>query len=348
MRAISILALSNDAIRAAVIADPYSAHPTIKHFQVFPLPNGTVVDGEVVDETTVKGLLETLVKRFKYPREDTALLYSSRRMVFREADFPYMALDDLRATLPFQAKSMIPLPAEESVLDFVPLSLEEGGQGQQLHGLIVATLRAGLEKTARVIEDAGFVVTSVDAAPFALSRLFGDPNQEKLEAVVNVGSNSTDVIVLDHGKPAYLRVVPSGTDDLTDAVANALNISFEDAEQIKQRLGLQNVVGDERLEKAEEVIRETAAQLIVGIRNTLNYYSTDHEGSTIEGIILTGVGSQLEGFPSVLASSTGKVVRIGDPFEKFKLTKEVRKQDIMMHATDMAAMLGLVIGKRSR
>ena len=48
MRAISILALSNDAIRAAVIADPYSAHPTIKHFQVFPLPNGTVVDGEVV------------------------------------------------------------------------------------------------------------------------------------------------------------------------------------------------------------------------------------------------------------------------------------------------------------
>ena len=65
MRAISILALSNDAIRAAVIADPYSAHPTIKHFQVFPLPNGTVVDGEVVDETTVKGLLETLVKRFR-------------------------------------------------------------------------------------------------------------------------------------------------------------------------------------------------------------------------------------------------------------------------------------------
>ena len=50
----------------------------------------------------------------------------------------------------------------------------------------------------------------------------------------------------------------------------------------------------------------------------------------------------------MLASSTGKVVRIGDPFEKFKLTKEVRKQDIMMHATDMAAMLGLVIGKRAR
>ena len=108
------------------------------------------------------------------------------------------------------------------------------------------------------------------------------------------------------------------------------------------------VAGGDEAAADQHAMAVPHAQLIVGIRNTLNYYSTDHEGSIIEGIILTGVGSQLEGFPSVLASSTGKVVRIGDPFEKFKLTKEVRKQDIMMHATDMAAMLGLVIGKRAR
>ncbi len=72
------------------------------------------MDGEVVDHDVVAGLLNTLVKRFKFPREDTALVYSSRRMVFREADFPYMSLNDLKSTLPFQAKGMIPLPTEES------------------------------------------------------------------------------------------------------------------------------------------------------------------------------------------------------------------------------------------
>ena len=107
--------------------------------------------------------------------------------MFREADFPYMSLSDLRSTLPFQSKGMIPLPIEESELDFVPLSvLDDEQNGKQLHGILVA---------------------------------------------------------------------------------NALSISFEDAERIKNQIGLQNVTGDERLEKAEEAIRETTAQLIVGVRN---------------------------------------------------------------------------------
>lgn len=346
MRAITALSIGNDAIRAAVIADPCSQAPSIRHFQVLPLPSGAVVDGEVVDSDVVTGLLGTLVKRFKFPREDTALVFSSRRMVFREADFPYMALSDLRSTLPFQAKGMIPLPIEESELDFVPLSVVDSEQdGKQLHGILVATLRSGLEKTARAAEDAGFVVTSIDASPFALARLFGDSSQDQTEAVVNVSGNCTDVIVLDHGQPAYMRVVPSGTDDVTD---NALSISFEDAERIKNQIGLQNVTGDERLEKAEEVIRETTAQLIVGIRNTLNFYDVDHEGGTISGVILTGTGARLIGLPPVLASSVNKLVRIGDPFVRFRLSKEVESQNIVAHAIDLAAVLGLVIGKKPR
>ena len=91
-----------------------------------------------------------------------------------------------------------------------------------------------------------------------------------------------------------MRVVPSGADDVTDAIANALSISFEDAERIKNQIGLQNVTGDERLEKAEEVIRETTAQLIVGIRNTLNLYDVDHAGGTISGVVLTGTGARFD------------------------------------------------------
>ena len=349
MRAITALSIASDAIRAAVIADPYTDSPTIKHFQALPLPVGAVVDGEVVDAEVVTGLLKTLVQRFKFPRENTILVYSSRRMVFREADFPYMSLADLRSTLPFQAKGMIPLPIEESELDFVPLSVVDDEQnGKQLHGILVATLRGGLEKTAYTAEEAGFVITSIDAGPFALARLFSDTNQAQTEAVVNINGNCTDVIVLNNGQPAYMRVVPSGADDVSDAIANALSISFEDAERIKNQIGLQNVTGDERLEKAEEVIRETTAQLIVGIRNTLNMYDIDHADSPISGVVLTGTGARLIGLPPVLASSINKVVRIGDPFIRFKLSKEVERQNIVAHAVDLGGVLGLVIGKKPR
>ena len=158
--------------------------------------------------------------------------------------------------------------------------------------------------------------------------------------MVNISGNGTDVIVLENGQPAYMRVVPSGADDVTDAIANALSISFEDAERIKNQIGLQNVTGDER--------RETTAQLIVGIRNTLNLYDVDHAGGTISGVVLTGTGARLIGLPPVLASSINKVVRIGDPFIRFRLSKEVERQNIMAHAIDLGAVLGLVIGKKPR
>lgn len=220
------------------------------------------------------GLLRGLIKNAKFPK-DLALVYTSRRVVYREMTFPEMPLAELHDTLPFQVKNYIALPVDDSIIDFVPLTREEQAQGAVLHGMVVATLHTGVERTTTAIQNAGFAVRSVDVGAFSLARIFRDQSRDKAIAVVNVGSNSTDVIVLLQGHPVALRAVPSGADDITQAVAKALDILFEGALEIKNRISLQNVVGEERLEKAEEIIRDTTAQLIVGIRNTLNVYNTD-------------------------------------------------------------------------
>ena len=220
------------------------------------------------------GLLRGLIKNAKFPK-DLALVYTSRRVVYREKTFPEMPLAELHDTLPFQVKNHIALPVDDSIIDFVPLTREEQAQGAVLHCMVVATLHTGVERTTTAIQNAGFAVRSVDVGAFSLARIFRDQSRDKAIAVVNVGSNSTDVIVLLQGHPVALRAVPSGADDITQAVAKALDILFEGALEIKNRISLQNVVGEERLEKAEEIIRDTTAQLIVGIRNTLNVYNTD-------------------------------------------------------------------------
>lgn len=220
------------------------------------------------------GLLRGLIKNAKFPK-DLALVYTSRRVVYREKTFPEMPLAELHDTLPFQVKNHIALPVDDSIIDFVPLTREEQAQGAVLHCMVVATLHTGAERTTTAIQNAGFAVRSVDVGAFSLARIFRDQSRDKAIAVVNVGSNSTDVIVLLQGHPVALRAVPSGADDITQAVAKALDILFEGALEIKNRISLQNVVGEERLEKAEEIIRDTTAQLIVGIRNTLNVYNTD-------------------------------------------------------------------------
>ncbi|MDD6373779.1 MAG: type IV pilus assembly protein PilM [Bifidobacteriaceae bacterium] len=348
MSQLTALMLSNDAVRAAIIGDPYSSKPKVLHFHMVPLPQGAVVDGEIADDAKDKvvTLLKTLIKNHRYPTDNVALAYASRRLVLREANFPDMGLDELRQTLPFQAEGLIPLPVDQSILDFVPISKENTSQGTMLHGLIVATLRSGLESVADVVEHAGFILSTIDAAPFCVARVFASSSVNRVQAIVNVGASNTDVLVMENGSPRYVRTVTAGDNDVIDAVASALSIPHDNAVQIKRRIGLQNVVGDERLEKAEEVIRETVAQLIVGVRNTVNYYDNAHPDNPIQTILLTGIGATLGGFPAVLASSTNKVVRLGDPFANFSLSKDVVDHNIAAHAADYAAVLGLALGKR--
>lgn len=286
------------------------------------------------------GLLRGLIKNAKFPK-DLVLVYTSRRVVYREMTFPEMPLAELHDTLPFQVKNYIALPVDDAIIDFVPLTREEQAQGAVLHGMVVATLYTGVERTTTAIQNAGFAVRSVDVGAFSLARIFRDQSRDKAIAVVNVGSNSTDVIVLLQGHPVALRAIPSGADDITQAVAKALGILFEGALEIKNRISLQNVVGDERLEKAEEIIRDTTAQLIVGIRNTLNVYNTDHPAIVADDIVLVGAGS-------MLASSTNKTVTIGDPFTHFIVGEDAKRQNINVHGPEYAAVLGLALGKRPR
>ena len=145
-----------------------------------------------------------------------------------------------------------------------------------------------------------------------------------------------------------MRVVPSGADDVTDAIANALSISFEDAERIKNQIGLQkrDRRRTTRKSRGSHPRNHGAAD-----RRHPQYAQPVRRGpcgGTISGVVLTGTGARLIGLPPVLASSINKVVRIGDPFIRFRLSKEVERQNIMAHAIDLGAVLGLVIGKKPR
>lgn len=348
MKSIGALTISNDSICAAIIAEPFTSKPVIKKYKMLPLPHGAVVDGEATNRSAVTGLIKNMVKYGDLPKEDVYMVYSSRRMIFREASFPEMPLPELRETLPFQAKDKIALPVNESLLDFVPIRREETQGGAFLHGLIVATLSNGVEHTAQAVEEAGVTIESIDASAFSLARLFSGQAVDHAAAVVNIGGNSTDVVIIDHTRLAYMRVVPSGGDDVTDAISNSIGVTYEQALEIKRHIGLQNVVGDARLEKAEEAIRETIAQLVVGIRNTLNSYDQQHAQSPVTEVLLTGPGSVLVGLPPVLASSIGKVVKIADPFAPFELSQEAKDQNMTVHAADYAVVLGLALGRRPR
>ena len=92
-----------------------------------------------------------------------------------------------------------------------------GEQGRLVQGLLVAAVRDTVTANVMAVESAGLRPTMVDLNAFALLRAMtrGDLAQRTV-ALVDIGARVTDVTIVAHGVPQFVRTLPSGGQDATD------------------------------------------------------------------------------------------------------------------------------------
>ena len=64
------------------------------------------------------------------------------------------------------------------------------------------------------------------------------PAHGDAEALVDVGSRVTNIVVHQNGVPRFVRVLLMGGDNVTEAVAERLGVPFDQAEGVKQQTPL--------------------------------------------------------------------------------------------------------------
>ena len=82
----------------------------------------------------------------------------------------------------------------------------------------------------------------VDLTSFAVIRSLADADHlgmgAEVEALVDVGARVTNIVVHQGGVPRFVRILLMGGQDVTDAVAERMGVPQEQAEAMKQQLGL--------------------------------------------------------------------------------------------------------------
>lgn len=342
MAAVVALDLSRRTLRGVQIDAPYTARPKITRFAAVDLPEGTVFDGEIVDERRGIAALRELWKVGGFTTKKVALALGNRKVVVREVALPELAGN--RAALRFAVEGLVPIDLDDAVLDFLPLRPAADGSAKQ-EGLLVATARSSLEATVNVIERSGRFVDAIDFAGFSVLRILpGIPGSAQV--IINVGAASTTVVIANGTTPEFVRMVPSGGDDITRSIERALGIDFAEAENDKISRGLQGGAATARDIEAETVLRENVAALIDSIRNTLNFYVGAHPDTPVSRVLLTGGGSRLIGLAPVLSRALGVPTEHADPLAAFALGRGVREAGVERWALELAASMGATVGER--
>jgi len=302
------------AVRAAILAPARSHDPeqlmTIEDMGEAALPDGTVVDGVVVEPASLTRVLTEMWKQYDFGCRRVIIGISNAQVVVRALQMPRLPPDQLARALPFQAREVVALPLDKALLDFRPLpETEEEAAGDVVNGLLIAAPRQPVLAAVRAVEAAGLRIARVDLASFAALRSSASAELEA-EAVVDIGAQVTNIVIHRYGVPTVVRTVGRGGQQLTERLVERTGVSSVEAEIMKRETGLSS-----RDSEAGMILASAVRPLVADIRSSVQYFTTTNGDVALERISLTGGGAQLPGLVEALTDDTGVTCRVVSPLQ---------------------------------
>jgi cell division protein FtsA len=197
--------------------------------------------------------------------------------------------------------------------------------------LIVHGLARHLKNIAKCANECGVEVAGYVFAPLAASMSVLDKHQKEFGvAHLDFGGGTASLTVWDQADMVHSAVMRVGSRHITNDLAILLKSSLETAEQIKVQLGVVNERWDRR-KKPELVdlssfmdepftvqrrdlmgaIEARARELIDMVQDELKKVGKD--GLLPAGLVVSGGGSKLPGFVTLVRDTLGLPVKMGKP-----------------------------------
>lgn len=339
------LDIGTSAVRAAQVLRGKSGGSLAAFGQV-ALPPGTVADGEIRDPGPVSEAIAQLWKRAKLRSKKAIIGVANQRVVVRQVDLPFLEEKEFRSSLRYQVSDHIPMPVDAAELDFQIIEdyMTEDGD-HMMRVLLVAAATDMVEGFLSAVSAAGIIPAGVDLTPFAVARAVssaarGETGVAGAEAIVDVGAGVTNVVVHHNGEARFVRILLTGGDDPTLALAEGLDVSYEEAEAMK--LDISGMGGPQ---EAHQIIAERVDALVNEIRGSLDYYSSQEDSEPLTSLIMTGGGSLTPGLIPRLERTVGLHVQPGKSLAEMETRKSGLTPEQIEHIEPVAAAaVGLAMG----
>jgi len=262
---------------------------------------------------------------------------------------------ELSSIVPTEARKYIPVPITEVSLDYFILpkreaSFEEMNMGakdsdvpqkptEKMSILVVATQNDAVARSRSIVSQAGLSASFFEIEVFASIR---SNFEHELSPVLlmDFGASRTKLAIVEFGMIKKYHSVERGGAEITDAIANSLNVPWSEAEKMKKEFGLFGNPADKNL---AEIIKVHIDYIFAETNNALLEYEKKYN-KTISKIIFTGGGALMKGLQEIASNSLRADVEFGRPFTKVGTPAFLEKVLDTM-GPEFAVALGLALRK---
>src|SRR3990172_1208051 len=249
-----------------------------------PLSPETVVDGAIIDALSVSAAIDRIYASQKVKNKNVATSVSGHSVIIKKINLPMLEEDELYDQVYADAGQYIPFDIADVSLDYQVLEPSPAGDTQEV--LLVAVKRDKINNY--------------------------QPDAESTAALLNIGASVMNINIVRGGVPLFTRDVSVGGNQYTDALQKELELTFEDAENLKRGQALAGISDEQKA----AVLRSVSEILVLEIQKTFDFFRATAGAAAIGHIYAAGGAARTPGLLDMLKEEFQMPVDELDPFRR--------------------------------
>ncbi|MDJ1173639.1 type IV pilus assembly protein PilM [Roseofilum sp. BLCC_M91] len=326
----------------------------LQSFHSLEVPEGIYEDGQILDAPAMAELIQTCLAENKITVKNAASAVSGREAVTRLIPVP-AELDDneLREmVLNQEAGLYLPFPREEADVDYQKLDLMVDDDGiEKVRVLLVATRKEVTDNYINTFEQAGLRLDVLEIGSFSLIRTIREELRQfalgEAVAIANIEFEGTEIAIVVDGVPQFSRTVPIGTQQIQNALCQAMNLPPSRNPEILQGMTIPLTpvdsvqTGMTGSNPGAAAMVRVLGELADELRRSIDFYVNQGENQEVAQLLLAGSGAGIGQLDEFLTQRLSVPTSQVDPIEALSLEAEMEIPPAQRPGLGIALGLGL-------
>ena len=261
----------------------------------------------LTSQDSLSSILGEMLKPFLGSPQMVILALSPPEAKVGMVELPEMSEKEFMEAAKWELCARFHLEPEGVVFSFLP---PWEGEGSKIKSVVGMVEREKLLREVKLIEDLGLRLSGVKLTNVSLVNHL--TAAKGIKALVDLGDQSTRLILAKDSKVELVRDIGLGGRDISKAVQEAFDLDLPASESLKSKAKLP-VNEKEEVSTLESAICKVIDELAAELRLSLQYYRS-RTGEEVREVIIGGGGGCLVNLPSYLSQKMGLEVKLGAPW----------------------------------
>jgi len=314
------LDFGHHSVKAVQLRNIDSKNPELVTFGSQPTPHGVINSEDKSHQKKLTDALKELFASTKFRSKNVVMAMPEYSVFTRFLEYVGVKDNELKSAVYYDAKQYIPIPIDEVHMSFIKVGYDPDRKAQKV--LLVAAPKKILDIYIDVAVNAGLNPLAIETESIAMGRAMYRATGKSSLMMLDFGSQSTDMSIMNEGHLVFSQSISIGSDSLTQAIVNKFNFEYNQAEEYKRNYGLvENMVEG----KIYGAIKPVIDSIVTEARRGMEFYKSSTLLTLPKECLLNGDGALLPGLSEYLSESISVPCSIADPFMNIKVDEKSLK-----------------------